>query len=80
MQQTIFENCPTFENEKLSLKRTILADMIDLLKVYSDKKAVLLFNSDNCDGDDFYYNNFNPKWTKPFGIEIRSTKTISCAF
>ncbi|MCP9313684.1 hypothetical protein KBX31_10415 [Liquorilactobacillus satsumensis] len=57
MQQTIFETCPTFENEKLSLKRTILADMIDLLKVYSDKKAVLLFNSDNCDGDDFYYNN-----------------------
>lgn len=26
-----------------------------LLKVYSDKKAVPLFNSDNCNGDNFYY-------------------------
>ena len=26
-----------------------------MLKVYSDSKAVPLFNSDNCHGDDFYY-------------------------
>lgn len=26
-----------------------------MLKVYSDRKAVCFFNSDNCGGDDFYY-------------------------
>ena len=26
-----------------------------LLKVYSDKNALPFFNSDNCDGDNFYY-------------------------
>lgn len=30
-------------------------DKMDLLKVYSDKRAVPFFNSDNCGGDDFYY-------------------------
>lgn len=28
---------------------------MDLLKVYSDEKAVPFFNSDNCGGDDFHY-------------------------
>jgi ribosomal-protein-alanine N-acetyltransferase len=27
----------------------------DLLKCYSDRESVPFFNSDNCDGDDFYY-------------------------
>ena len=30
-------------------------DASDLLSVYSDEKAVPLFNSDNCNGDDFHY-------------------------
>ena len=30
-------------------------DCDDLLKVYSDKNALPFFNSDNCDGDNFYY-------------------------
>ena len=30
-------------------------DKSDLLKVYSDEKSVLFFNSDNCGGDDFHY-------------------------
>ena len=30
-------------------------DCEDLLKVYSDKNALPFFNSDNCDGDNFYY-------------------------
>ncbi len=34
-------------------------DKADLLKVYSDKKAVPLFNSDNCGGEDFYYTTEN---------------------
>ena len=30
-------------------------DRMDLLKVYSDKRAVPFFNNDNCGGDGFYY-------------------------
>jgi hypothetical protein len=30
-------------------------DAEELLKCYSDEKAVPFFNSDNCHGDDFYY-------------------------
>ncbi|MNM65708.1 hypothetical protein D3C81_771660 [compost metagenome] len=52
---SVYETCPTYENEKYLLKFVENEDCIDLLKVYSDKKAVLLFNSDNCGGDDFYY-------------------------
>lgn len=37
------------------LRRISTSDCDDLLKVYSDKKAVPLFNSDNCGGDDFCY-------------------------
>lgn len=39
----------------LYLRMTSQEDKFDLLKVYSDKAAVLFFNSDNCGGDDFYY-------------------------
>ena len=31
-------------------------DKLDLLKVYSDKRAVPFFNSDNCGGDDYFTN------------------------
>ena len=51
----VYKSCPTFENERYMLRLTTLADEADLLKVYSDKKAVPLFNSDNCHGDDFHY-------------------------
>lgn len=30
-------------------------DTDDLSEVYSDKNALPFFNSDNCDGDNFYY-------------------------
>ena len=30
-------------------------DCDDLLKIYSDKNALPFFDSDNCDGDNFYY-------------------------
>jgi len=53
--QDVYENCPQFENERYALRFVSEIDCIDLLKVYSDKKAVPLFNSDNCGGDDFYY-------------------------
>lgn len=51
----IYEQCPVLENDRFKLRFVSADDCADLLKVYSDKEAVRLFNSDNCDGDDFYY-------------------------
>lgn len=51
----IYEECPVLENERFKARLFSTDDCADLLKVYSDKEAVKLFNSDNCDGDDFYY-------------------------
>lgn len=51
----VYQSCPTFENEKYILRLINHSDVTDLLKVYSDVRAVPLFNSDNCHGDDFYY-------------------------
>lgn len=50
-----YETCPVFENENFLLRLVTMDDAADLLSVYSDKKAVPLFNSDNCNGDDFHY-------------------------
>ena len=51
----IYEACPVLENEGFLLRAVKDADCDDLLKVYSDKNALPFFNSDNCDGDNFYY-------------------------
>ena len=51
----VYKKCPAFENERFILRFTELSDCDDLLKVYSDIKAVPFFNSDNCGGDDFHY-------------------------
>ena len=51
----IYEICPVFENEKFIIRLFQNEDCDDLLKVYSDKNALPFFNSDNCDGDNFYY-------------------------
>ncbi len=51
----IYAVCPTYENENYLLRMVTKDDAADLLKVYSDKKAVELFNSDNCGGEDFHY-------------------------
>ena len=51
----IYESCPVLENEKFILRLFQNEDCDDLLKVYSDKNALPFFNSDNCDGDNFYY-------------------------
>lgn len=51
----VYVYCPTFENDRFLLRLVVRDDASDLLKVYSDVKAVPLFNSDNCHGDDFYY-------------------------
>lgn len=51
----VYENIPVLGNEKFCLRGVEAGDREDLLKVYSDVKAVPFFNSDNCHGDDFHY-------------------------
>lgn len=51
----IYKNCPQLENEHFLLRYVQIEDCSDLLKVYSDEKAVPFFNSDNCYGDNFHY-------------------------
>ena len=55
MKTDVYECCPIFENDKYLLRFVSEDDCNDLLKVYSDVKAVPFFNSDNCGGDDFHY-------------------------
>lgn len=51
----IYEKCPVVESTHYELRLVKMEDAEDLLEVYSDKKAVPFFNSDNCHGDRFYY-------------------------
>lgn len=51
----IYEKCPVLESERFTLRLFQREDRDDLLTVYSDKNALPFFNSDNCDGDNFYY-------------------------
>ena len=51
----IYEKCPILESKNFLLRLIENDDCDDLLKVYSDKNALPFFNSDNCDGDNFYY-------------------------
>lgn len=53
--ENVYEVCPTYKNDCITLRQTNLSDTEELLECYSDKKSVLFFNSDNCHGDDFYY-------------------------
>ena len=55
MTADVYQNCPDYENEHYLLRLVKIEDKADLLKVYSDEKAVPFFNSDNCGGDDFHY-------------------------
>lgn len=50
-----YENCPVYVKKLITLKQTSMEDAEELLKCYSDEKAVPFFNSDNCKGDNFYY-------------------------
>lgn len=53
--ENVYENCPKFENDKYLIRFIERTDADGLLEVYSDKNALPFFNSDNCDGDNFYY-------------------------
>ena len=51
----VYSVCPTFEDASYFLRFVTEEDSKDLLEVYSDKRALPFFNSDNCHGDNFYY-------------------------
>ena len=51
----VYKNLPAFASAHFLLRGVTMADAEDLLKVYSDEKAVPFFNGDNCHGDDFHY-------------------------
>jgi hypothetical protein len=51
----VYETCPIYRSMLITLRQTNMEDANDLLKCYCDEKAVPFFNSDNCDGDNFYY-------------------------
>lgn len=53
----IYELCPVLENDHYRLRLLEKDDAEDLLKVYSDKKAGLFFNCDDCHGSNFYIEN-----------------------
>lgn len=47
----VYETCPTFTTEHLTLRLVRREDAGGLLKVYSDEKAQPFFNADNCTSD-----------------------------
>lgn len=51
----VYAQCPEVSGRRYALRLVREKDCEDLLKVYSDAEAVPLFNSDNCNGDDFHY-------------------------
>ena len=55
MVQDIYEMCPSYQKNLITLRQTCMEDAEELLKCYSDQKAVPFFNSDNCHGDNFHY-------------------------
>lgn len=52
---SIYEKGVVLESDHYLLRLTGPEDLEDLLKVYSDRCALPFFNSDNCNGDNFYY-------------------------
>lgn len=55
MKNDIYNSCPIYKTKLITLRLTGKEDGKQLLKCYSDEKSVPIFNSDNCNGDTFYY-------------------------
>ncbi len=51
----VYTICPSYKNDTITLSQTSIEDAEELLKCYSDERAVPFFNSDNCNGDNFHY-------------------------
>jgi len=78
MSIDVYEQIPVMEGDNFLLREIEDADAEDLLKVYSDKDAVLLFNSDNCVNGFYYASIEEMKDTIAF-LEKRIPKQILCA-
>src|SRR5574344_1359742 len=50
----VYEQCPVLENDSFIVRLIDEKDANDLWSVYSDKFALPFFNSDNCNGSNFY--------------------------
>ena len=50
----VYEKCPVYQEEVVTLRQTAPEDAEELLRCYSDEKAVPFFNADNCFSD-FHY-------------------------
>lgn len=50
----IYEKCPVLENDNYVIRLIEENDVDDLMNVYGDKSALPFFNSDNCNGSNFY--------------------------
>ena len=50
----VYEKCPVLENDNFIVRLLEENDVDDLFTVYSDKLALPFFNSDNCNGSNFY--------------------------
>lgn len=85
-----YEKCPVYENKNYLLRMVNDSDASDLLLVYSDKKAVPFFNSDNCNGDDFHYTSlkrmqeqiefWHQEYKKKYYVRwVIFDKNVSCA-
>ena len=53
--EDVYEICPIIQNDLITLRQTTFKDAKELFKCYSDINAAPLFNSDNCNGDTFFY-------------------------
>lgn len=50
----VYKQCPVLANDQFTVKLIEENDVDDLLSVYSDKLALPFFNSDGCNGSNFY--------------------------
>lgn len=54
MQMAVYEKCPVLEDNHFLIRLIEEKDAADLMEVYGDKFALPFFNSDNCNGSNFY--------------------------
>jgi RimJ/RimL family protein N-acetyltransferase len=83
---SVFDDCPVYHCENVTLKQTSMEDSEELLKCYSDEKAFPFFNADNCinnfqyltlgqmqKGIQFWVNSYQSKRFMRWTISINQT-------
>lgn len=58
----VYEKCPVLENDNFIVRLIEQNDTDDLTSVYGDKYALPFFNSDNCNGSNFYCSKKEDVW------------------